>query len=57
MPGYQPKQQIISAFLKNRLHEIIELKKQEADLLGYEKHPYNALMNDYDKGLTTIDSR
>ncbi len=34
------------------LHEIIELKKQEADLLGYEKHPYDALMNDYDKGLT-----
>ena len=35
------------------LQQIIELKKQEADLLGYENHPYNALMNDYDKGLTT----
>ena len=35
------------------LGEIIELKKQEAELLGYEKHPYDALMNDYDKGLTT----
>jgi carboxypeptidase Taq len=35
------------------LHEIIELKKQEADLLGYEKHPYDALMGEYDKGLTT----
>ena len=35
------------------LQQIIELKKQEADLLGYETHPYNALMNDYDKGLTT----
>jgi carboxypeptidase Taq len=35
------------------LQEIIDLKKQEADLLGYEKHPYDALMNDYDKGLTT----
>ncbi|MCY7291199.1 MAG: carboxypeptidase M32, partial [Ferruginibacter sp.] len=35
------------------LQEIINLKKQEADLLGYEKHPYDALMNDYDKGLTT----
>ena len=35
------------------LQEIIELKKQEADLLGYENHPYNALMNEYDKGLTT----
>ena len=35
------------------LQDIIHLKKQEADLLGYEKHPYDALMNDYDKGLTT----
>jgi carboxypeptidase Taq len=35
------------------LQQIIDLKKQEADLLGYEQHPYNALMNDYDKGLTT----
>jgi carboxypeptidase Taq len=35
------------------LQQIINLKKQEADLLGYEKHPYDALMNDYDKGLTT----
>ncbi len=35
------------------LQEIIELKKQEADLLGYENHPYNALINDYDKGLTS----
>ena len=34
------------------LQEIIALKKQEADLLGYEQHPYDALMNDYDKGLT-----
>jgi carboxypeptidase Taq len=34
------------------LDEVIRLKKQEADLLGYEQHPYNALMNDYDKGLT-----
>jgi Zn-dependent M32 family carboxypeptidase len=21
-------------------------------MLGYEQHPYNALMNDYDRGLT-----
>ena len=42
------------SIFENPLQEIIELKKQEADLLGYEDHPYNALMNDYDKGLTTI---
>ncbi len=34
------------------LHELITLKKQEADILGYADHPYSALMNDYDKGLT-----
>ena len=40
------------------LHKLIELKKQEADMLGYEVHPYNALMNEYDKGLTveTVDT-
>ena len=46
------------AVFQNPLNEIIELKKQEADLLGYEHHPYNALLNDYDKGLTVkkVDS-
>ena len=40
------------------LHTLIELKKAEADMLGYQNHPYNALMNDYDKGLTvaTVDA-
>jgi carboxypeptidase Taq len=40
-----------STFLEP-LNQIIQLKKQEAEMLGYEQHPYNALMNDYDKGLT-----
>lgn len=34
------------------LHALVELKKQEADYLGYEGHPYNALLNDYEKGAT-----
>lgn len=41
------------SIFKDPLQEIISLKKQEAEMLGYEKHPYDALMNDYDKGLTT----
>jgi carboxypeptidase Taq len=41
------------AHFEKPLQEIIDLKKQEADLLGYKNHPYDALMNDYDKGLTT----
>jgi carboxypeptidase Taq len=34
------------------LQKIIDLKKQEAELLGYEHHPYDALLNEYDKGIT-----
>jgi carboxypeptidase Taq len=34
------------------LQLLIDLKRQQADLLGYENHPYNALMYEYDKGLT-----
>ncbi len=50
------KENSFSAF-EQPLHEVIELKKQEAALLGYSSHPYDALMNDYDKGLTvaTVD--
>ena len=50
------KENSFSSF-EQPLHEVIELKKQEAALLGYTSHPYDALMNDYDKGLTvaTVD--
>ena len=34
------------------LQKLIELKRQEATYLGYEEHPYNALMNTFDRGLT-----
>ena len=40
------------AIFQQPLDELIQLKKQEADIIGYDKHPYDALMNDYDKGLT-----
>ena len=45
------KENSFSVF-ENPLDDLIQLKKQEADLLGYETHPYNALMNDYEKGVT-----
>ena len=35
------------------LSPLVELKKQEAELLGYEGHPYNALMDEFEKGATT----
>lgn len=34
------------------LHKLVSLKRQETDYLGYAHHPYNALLNDYDKGCT-----
>jgi carboxypeptidase Taq len=37
---------------KDDLGKLIELKKQEAEVLGYEHHPYNALVNEYEKGCT-----
>mgnify|MGYP001211040408 CR=1 FL=1 len=34
------------------LKKIVELEREKADLLGYKKHPYDALLNIYEKGLT-----
>ena len=35
------------------LKKIIELNKKKAELLGYEKHPYDALLDLYEPGMTT----
>ena len=37
---------------KDDLEEMVRLKKEEADLAGYERHPYNALLDQYEKGAT-----
>jgi carboxypeptidase Taq len=37
------------------LEKIIELKLQEAEKLGYEKHPYNALLDQYEEQVTVDD--
>ena len=34
------------------LEKMIALKKQQADLVGYDAHPYDALLDDYEKGMT-----
>ena len=34
------------------LEKMVGLKKQESDILGYVSHPYNALLNEYEKGCT-----
>ncbi|RYZ19505.1 MAG: carboxypeptidase M32, partial [Chitinophagaceae bacterium] len=35
------------------LTEMVALKKEEASVLGYIAHPYDALLNEYEKGATT----
>ncbi len=35
-----------------KLEDIVRLKKQETDILGYEGHCYNSLLNEYEKGAT-----
>jgi carboxypeptidase Taq len=35
------------------LEKLVALKKQECDILGYKKHPYDAMLNEYEKGITT----
>ena len=34
------------------LEKLINLKRRQADLLGYSEHPYNALLNEYERGAT-----
>ncbi len=35
------------------LQKIIDLKLRECELLGYEDHPYDALLNQFEPGMTT----
>lgn len=34
-----------------KLKTLIELKKEEAEIVGYDHHPYEALMDDYEPGM------
>lgn len=45
------KQNSFSIYKKD-LDALIQLKKQEAEMLGYTGHPYNALLDEYEKGAT-----
>jgi carboxypeptidase Taq len=46
------KQNSFSVFEKD-IAALIALKKEESFILGYEGHPYNALLNEFEKGCTT----
>jgi carboxypeptidase Taq len=43
------------AVFEPALTRLLELKRQEADILGYEQHPYNAMLNEYEKGATVSE--
>jgi len=40
---------------KNSLEKLVELRKEECELLGYTNHPYDALLDRYEPNLTTTD--
>ncbi len=40
------------ALFQDDLQQLVQLKKEEAELAGYENHPYNALLDQYEKGAT-----
>lgn len=41
---------------KPHLEKIVELERKVAEKLGYEKHPYNALLDLYEEGFTVSDA-
>jgi carboxypeptidase Taq len=45
------KQNSFNVF-QDDLAKLVELKKQETELLGYSDHPYNALLDEFEKGST-----
>ena len=43
------------SMFKPYLEKMVDLKRQEAEKLGYKGHPYNALMDRFEEGITTDD--
>ncbi len=44
------------AFFKEPLSALVDIKKEEAQLLGYKNHPYDALMDIFEPGANTADT-
>ncbi len=38
-----------------KLKKLLELKRKECEMLGYKEHPYDALLDQHEPGLTTKD--
>ncbi|HLX65358.1 MAG TPA: carboxypeptidase M32 [Puia sp.] len=41
------------SLFKADLQELVTLKREEAELAGYNQHPYDALLDNFEKGCTT----
>ena len=39
------------------LEQIVQLKRREADAVGYKEHPYDALLDEYEPGATVAEVR
>jgi carboxypeptidase Taq len=37
---------------KPYLEDLVKLKQQECEIIGYQNHPYDVLLDDFDRGLT-----
>ena len=42
-------------FFKNSLEKLVELRKEECEIIGYINHPYDSLLDKYEPNLTTKD--
>ncbi len=51
----EAKQKSDFSLFKPYLEKIVDLARKTAEYLGYEKHPYNALLDIYEEGLTIDD--
>jgi carboxypeptidase Taq len=48
----EARKQVSFTVFQKDLDALIGLKKEEAHLLGFSQHPYDALLNEYEKGAT-----
>jgi carboxypeptidase Taq len=48
----QARKQNDFAFYRHALLVLVQLKREEAERLGYEEHPYNALLDEFERGAT-----
>jgi carboxypeptidase Taq len=51
----QAKEKSDFSLFAPKLEKLVQLKREECKLLGYENHPYDALLNQYEPGAKTKD--